>query len=581
MQLLDRRRARLVAGCLLVAAGLAGDVARAQLEPPVIQTPRQQYELPPLEPSVEPEPPTLLPPPPTPPDTGRLSGALRVRVSAFHFTGNTVFSDAQLAAVVEPWTGREIDSEALEAARQALTLRYVEDGYVTSGAVIPDQKLDDGIVELRIVEGHLSRVIVDPTRWWQPAYFEQRLMLGSDRPLRVQDLEERLQLLQQDVRIRRVNARLAPGDRRGEAVLRVRVEEAVPLLFGLGVANDKPPSVGGLAGRLGLGFRNLTGWGDQLTGAVALTGGLSDGEARYELPFTKWDTSFQARFRRTESTILEKPFDVADINSETQTFGLGFVQPLFRTPSDEVSVALLGEYRHNQTRIGDDGFGFEYTGAGPTNGISKISVLRIGAEWIERTRRRVIALRSLASVGLPVLGATQNPGDIPDSQFVSWLTQFQWAERLPELYDIELIGRADLQLASAPLMPLEQIAVGGLRTVRGYRENQLVRDQAVVASLELRLPLYRSPGTRHVLQLVPFVDIGHGWSHRRGDFFNPVQLKPQTETLTSVGVGLRYRFLPHLLAELYWGSRLNDVPEPEETSLQDDGVHFLLSLDLL
>ena len=59
---------------------------------------------------------------------------------------------------------------------------------------------------------------------------------------------------------------------------------------------------------------------------------------------------------------------------------------------------------------------------------------------------------------------------------------------------------------------MEQIAVGGMRTVRGYRENQMVRDNALISSLELRIPLLRTalgaePARGDVLLARPLLEL--------------------------------------------------------------------------
>jgi hemolysin activation/secretion protein len=71
------------------------------------------------------------------PTPGTLASALRVHVKRFRFEGNTVFSDRELAKVVARFAGREISSAELEEARQALSLYYVEHGYINSGALLP------------------------------------------------------------------------------------------------------------------------------------------------------------------------------------------------------------------------------------------------------------------------------------------------------------------------------------------------------------------------------------------------------------------------------------------------------------
>lgn len=85
------------------------------------------------------------------------SGALRLFVHDIHVTGSTVFSDAELADVTAPYRNRELTSDDLERVRLALTLLYVNRGYLTSGAVIPDQDVSFGVIVIQIVEGTLSR----------------------------------------------------------------------------------------------------------------------------------------------------------------------------------------------------------------------------------------------------------------------------------------------------------------------------------------------------------------------------------------------------------------------------------------
>ena len=58
-----------------------------------------------------------------------------------------------------------------------------------------------------------------------------------------------------------------------------------------------------------------------------------------------------------------------------------------------------------------------------------------------------------------------------------------------------LILRASTQLASDALLAMEKFVVGGHATVRGYRENQFVRDNGFAASAELRFPLFVDLGT--------------------------------------------------------------------------------------
>src|SRR5262249_3378245 len=83
-----------------------------------------------------PRPGTLLPPVAPAPKAEPIPG-LRVFVREIRVSGSTVFSPEELAKVTGPYTNRELTSEDLEALRVALTLLYVNNGYVNSGAILP------------------------------------------------------------------------------------------------------------------------------------------------------------------------------------------------------------------------------------------------------------------------------------------------------------------------------------------------------------------------------------------------------------------------------------------------------------
>jgi hemolysin activation/secretion protein len=540
-----------------------------RLQPPV----REEPALPPLPPPGAPPPGEVLAPLPAPPaaEPGRLSTGLRVYVREFRIIGNTVFSQADLAEVVAPYVNRRITAQELEAARQALTLYYVQRGYTNSGAVIPDQDASSGVIELRVVEGRLSDVQIEDNRWFRTEHLRSRLLLDADEPLQVAKLEQRLQLLQQDERIRRLHAELGPGGIPGEAILRVRVEEELPFRLELDFSNAESPAIDELQGRVSLAHENLTGHGDVLRTSYSVTGGLHDVDARYEIPVNPWDTRLELHYWWTSSKVKEDSFEDLDIKSRAETAGIGFSHPLIWTPNTELRAGVTGEWRRSRTRLGGSGFPFPGTGA-DDDGESRVSVLRIHQQWVHRDRSQVLAARSVISVGIDVLNATHHSGELPDGQFVSWLAQLRWARRFDELFGSEVVFRTDLQLSSDPLMPLEQFPVGGAASVRGYREDEIAMDQGVASSLEARIPLVHT-ASGHLLQLAPFIDVGHGWNESRPS------LAPQT--LIGAGVGLRYSFRDWLRAEFYWGEQLKDLPEPQDRSLQDRGIHFRISAQLL
>lgn len=512
----------------------------------------------------------ILPPLPSPPARElELLPRERVFVREIRVTGSTVFSPVELAEVTAPYANRELTAEDLEAVRLALTLLYVNKGFVNSGALLPDQTVLEGVIRFQIIEGELTSIEVQGNRWFRAGYLQRRLLLGAGPPLNVNALQQQIQLLLEDPRIRRLNAEVKPGLKPGEAVLNVLVEERAPYRLWLDVNNYQSPAVGAERVIVNLEHQNLTGNGDILT----LRYGRSEGvnpllDFKYSLPFTARDTTLILQYRKNPFAVIEEPFTDLEIESKSDIYTLTLRQPVYRTLNSEFALELTGERLSQETFLLGEPFSLS---PGAQEGESDVTAVRTAQEWVYRTQNQVLAARSRFSVGVDVLGATINAAGEPDGQFFAWLGQFQWVRRLGIL-DTQLIFRSDLQLAADRLLALEQIAVGGRYSVRGYRENTILGDNAFLASLEVRVPLIRNTGWADFVELAPFVDYGRAW--------NTKSPNPDPEDISSVGVGLRWAVTGRspdplrLYFEVYWGHPFREINKTAGPDLQDEGFHL-------
>ena len=573
---------------LLLAAALAGAApeAAAQVPPGVpperLGVPerfglpdRERPELPPFEapPPDLPAPPEALPPVPERPATG-----LAVVVREVRLVGNTVFSDADLDPLVRRYEGRAVTTEQLLRLRDELTAHYIERGYINSGAVIPDQDVVDGVITVEIVEGRLDEIEVTGLEWLRPGLVADRIRLGAGPPLHVIALQERLQLLLTDPAVAGLDARLGPGERRGGSRLEVEAREARRFTAALTLSNERSASVGEPYGELELGVRSLLGRSDPLVARLGLSEGLRLGQLGYVLPLGPGGPRLRLFGEVSDSEVVEEPFDELDIESETYTFEAGLRWTLVERLDREVTAGADLVRRRSETSLLGRPFSFS---PGVRDGKSDVTAFRLPLEWLDRGGDQVLAFRSTFNVGVDLLGATSNPdADVPDSRFVSWLGQAQLARRFGfGGGDHQLLARADVQLTSDPLLPLEQLAIGGIDTVRGYRENVLVRDAGWIVSLEYRWPLFTLPVPAlsrdprdGVVFLAPFFDAGGGSNRRRET--------PDPEVIYSVGAGLLWSPAPNLGAEIYVGVPLEDVPDVEDEALQDLGIHFRIRAGL-
>lgn len=534
-------------------------------------------------------------------DTGTLASALRVRVTKFRITGNHVFSERELHKLVAKYEGREISSNELEEARQAVTQKYIEAGFINSGAVLPDQNLEGGVVIMEVVEGRLTKIELSGNFWTRPWWLRHELRRAGGKPLNFNRLKQGLQLLRQDPNIRQVNAELMPGGKPGESILKADVKENQPFRLTVEASNRRPPSVGSEIIDVTFADLNLTGHSDPLvlrwsplhsdaeTADHWRYGELENIDASYRFPVTPWHTTLELRASRNDAAVVEEAFAPLDITSKSEQVTATIRQPWHESISTEFATSASLDLRKSESFLLRRPFTLS---TGAVDGETRVAAIRMALEYTNRSQQHVLALRSTFSLGINEFDATRNTlGDaaggadgvrrkVPDGQFFAWLAQAQYVRRLFNTDNLAIL-RLNAQLAADPLLSLEQFSLGGAGSVRGYRENQLLRDNGIFASLEVRVPVWRAADKSPILSLAPFVDFGAGWD--RVEFLGKKppknQIDDRWETLASVGIGLIFTPSKYASAQIYWGYALNQKNRVDTgDNLQDYGLHFTLTL---
>lgn len=561
-----KRSIALIVGTSLVLSTQCFDPVFAQL-PPTLPLPPQRPQPPSLPPTPAPPPLAPVPLPPTEPESREFPG-LKIRVKGIELRGNTVFTSDQLREVTDLYTNRELTTEDIESLRLALTRYYINRGYATSGATVPDQDFTGNILIVQIIEGRLAKIDVEGNYWFRASYIRSRIERGAGPPVNVNVLQERLQLLQLDPRFQRMNAELQPGLALGESHLNLRVTESNPFKVRFQFNNYQSPSVGAEQGLVTVEHQNVTGFGDSLSVQYGRSRGVDPIiNVRYAIPIHPSDTTLSFQYRRSAFAVQQEPFKALNIENRAEIFSVGLRQPLYRSLQHEFAISLTGDHEKNKSFLLGEPFEFV---AGATNGQFRVSAGRFGQEYTYRTGQQVLALLSRFSVGIGDILDSSSSSSVAgsaDGRFFAWLGEAQLIRQL-EFLRTQLVSRVTAQLTPDHLFPLEQMSVGGRYSVRGYREFSLVRDNATLASFEARIPIYRTAAGVDTLFLAPFVDYGHAW--------NSQVATPDPRTLASVGGGLIWN-IPWRDSrfEIYYGKQLNRL-DLGDGNLQDHGVHLQL-----
>jgi len=502
------------------------------------------------------------PQPSSPQNQTPVTGTITVR--QFEVLGSTIFSQAELDQVLLPFTNRPISFSELLQARSLITDLYVSKGYITSGAFIPPQDLENGVVKIQVIEGGLEEIKVAGTERLHPDYVRSRMNIATGAPLNRDRLIQALQVLQINPLIASISAELSAGSRDGQNILEVQISEAKSLNGQISLDNNRAPSVGSLRRKVQVSEANLTGLGDTLNLAYSNTDGSNSYDIGYTLPINPYNGTIAFVFNNSNSNVIETPFNTLDIYANSTSYELTFRQPIEQTPSQESAIGFTAAYRESLTSLLK--IPFPLSAGADANGVTKVAVLRAFQEFTQRSSQSVLSLRSQFSIGLGgVFGSNVN-ASFPDSRFVSWRGQSQYVSLLAP--DTFLLLRGDLQFSDRPLLPSEQIGFGGQDTLRGYRQDVLLGDNGLNLSAELRIPILRIPEWEGLLQIVPFIDAAAVWN-------SSGQANSSSNTLLGTGLGLRWRVGNSLDLRLDYGIPLISVPNSRNTA-QENGLYFNL-----
>lgn len=487
-------------------------------------------------------------------DVNQLSVAGSIHVKKIKFTGNTILSPIILQQFAKPYEGKNVTIEQLNQLRHDLSRYYLQKGYINSGVRIPDQKIANGVVTLEIIEGRLTQIEVEGLQRLNRNHIVNRIPIEYHQILNLNDLSDKMKLLNRDPLIKQINAKLLPGEKLGESILKLRIVEDNAFYYSVAVDNYLPPSVGSERFVLGMGHSNLLGFSDRLGFNFELSEGLTGVNGSYDFPVTSGDSRLGVYAEYSDYVAVEAPFDQIDIESESNTVGISYGVPVIHTLDEDLAASVTLEKRHNESTLLGEPFSFAL---GSILGEMDLTVLGLSLDWVSRKPTQVFSVFGTLRIGLNALDATENNGDIPDGEFSLIRVNAQYGQLLP-FWNSQLQLRTGFQYTPDNLLALEKYSIGGRYSVRGYRENQFVRDNGIALTLEWRQPLISNANKMNNLFLTPFYDFGSSWN-------NDDQLtQTERQSISSVGLGLLWDYGQHLHMELFYSYALKDLPDPQK-----------------
>jgi hemolysin activation/secretion protein len=488
-------RARIARPIVVAVLSLASAVAIAQVRPDAGQILEQQRE------------PLRLPPPadddirprlPEPKPALPVSPTLKVTVTQFNFSGNTLYSEEQLREVVQEFIGKELDFEGLNEAATKVRAYHRTRGYFLAQAYLPQQAIRNGVVEIAVIEGRVGQIELQRRpatklrEWLLAGILSHHLKPGDI--ITETSLEKPL-LLINDLPTASVTSEIRPSQTIGAADLRVNVDQGVGLFNGnIEIDNHGSRFTG--AERLGgsVNVNNPLTIGDQLqVRGFVTTEDMYFERLAYLVPVGFWGTRLGASYTRF-SYKLGEDFASLLASGDGVVKSVYAFHPLYRTRNTNIIGQFAYEDKRLFDRIDDP------TQASQTDQF--IDSIKLGVVGDFRDRLLGGGLNAfsltytqgdLKIAPTSVFDADQNPITGPQTAgtFRKWNYDYKRVNRLTD--NASVLVALTGQQASKNLSSAERMSLGGPNGVRAYPVGEAAGDSGLLIQSEGR---YIWPGVR-------------------------------------------------------------------------------------
>lgn len=472
---------------------------------------------------------------PPPADSGP-----RLRVNAFRFGLNSLYSGQRLGELLDDLVGRELGLADLQAAADRITGFYRQQGYFLAQAFVPAQDIADGVVDISVLEGRLSQLRLDNQSRVADAVVRGRLAgLQPGQPLAAHALERSL-LLINGLAGAAAQSTLIPGASVGTTDLDIRVDALARTSASLGLDNHGNRFSGAWRANATLSVNSPLEIGDALSLQATTAGALfQHARLAYQWPLGEHGLQLGAA-GSTMAYRLGHEFAALQAHGRAGTASAYALWPWQRGRLLNVNLQANLEHKRLADRsdrsntasdktvdaliLGWSGDRVDSLGPSGSSGSSSWSLSVTGGRL-----RLDAATAALDAAGQRTAGGFAK---------LSWLLARQ--QRLPALgTDWSLWAQLSGQLSLPPLRAgdaaknldsSEKFSLGGVHGVRAYPQGEAASDDAWLANIELRRALGPS------WQLSGFVDAAIGRpSHQ------PVAPDgAQRKRLSGVGLGSTY-----------------------------------------
>lgn len=444
------------------------------------------------------------------------AGSVRtILITRFDVSPSEVLSPEDIASVTDKYVNRKLNISQLMAVVNEINKLYATRAQVIARAVLPRQKVSDGVVRIKLIEAKLGKIHVEGSEYTRDSYIKERVPLASGELIRLDELTDSL------VTYNRWNgmtlkASMVPGEEYGTTDIILLADEGKQFILNVFADNAGRDSVG--TNRLGVTAQiaSVFGYRDRLYMGGTVSKGSINAFGSYDIPVHKSGTRLGLNYDLGKIKIIQGPLEPLNVTGDSSNLGFSLTQPIIAR-NDYDWDANLAYIRKSSISYFD------------------------GVRLVNTAADDIILGTNLRFFEQRGTWLTSHAVTYGDSDSVKGRNYFIYTGSLIRLQYFQnrssLIFRSRWQLADTNDLPsFNQIIIGGTASVRGYTEGLLIGDRGYTLSLEYAYPISFAGNRAQRSNVFAFIDNGAAFPFRGDD-------EPDTrpvDFITSVGLGLDF-----------------------------------------
>ncbi len=414
---------------------------------------------------------------------------VKVTIQGFKVDGNKSLSDELIKLTLKPWIGKTVAFEELQKAADALAGVYQAHGRLAQVSV-PPQKINDGVVILKVLEAKLGAVHIDmpngPSRFGEDR--ARRYITDANRLselVQTQNIERSIYILNETPGVV-VATQLEPGKNEGEVDLRLSLADNKPLRGKLEGNNYGSRSTGIAQRVVNIIFDNLGGFGDQLSLSNIKSTGSDYSQASYSVPLDTdgWRAGFSSSYLDYQNVgKFSYPVNPVAGFGYAKTIGINLSYPILRSPQANTNFTAGADRKFYANKSAADGtFTSDYRINNMLFGLS-------GNQYDDLFGGGVNSASVTLTKGHIVVGSGRpDYGVNTPKTFTKYNFNFSRNQQLvPDqtVLSVSLSG----QIASVDLDSAEKFYLGGPNGIRSYPGSQGGGSQGGMINIEIQQQL--------------------------------------------------------------------------------------------